>query len=44
MNKFIQLLREIIWCSTAIILVAMFILWYEKVFTHTWFKIMIAAI
>jgi len=44
MHKFIQLIREIVWCLTGLTLIAMIILWTEGAFDNTCFKLLMAAI
>jgi len=44
MEKFIQLLREIVWCLTGLGVLAMIILWTEGAFANTCFKLLMAAL
>ena len=44
MDKFIQLIREIVWCITGLLVIAMIILWTEGAFANTCFKLLMAAI
>ena len=43
-EKIIQLLREIVWCFTGLVALAMIILWTEGAFANTCFKMLLAAL